>query len=704
MKTNIVYLLLIFFVSHTLVFGSELIDGDAINTTEQTKKGDAVIINEDNVITIVGRKAAFINFSVTKKMKVEILTQAGLEKYSKIVLPETFDPTYIAHFPLDRNYTNVFSNIKFNSFEGTITTKDGKQTDAVIKSKIEPVRMVMLYDNFYGNFDKNTYQIENLKIGDVLEVVYNYSMMYAENYNQLSSFRIFFNGDLLKQNYTLTISHDENLNIDMEYVHEANPDSTYNIDNRKVYYWNKRNVYGCINEEGSRPYRSLPHLIFSVKPYELLYTIPYSFEERYIPFYSLFTYQREMNHLGIAKSILQGVNTKQYLQINKYIQSETQDITGDSLGYLKLLKIHNTIAENFDFDNDTGYFKKDDNREARMGEYLSRKTLRDISRYDLYVALLLKIDLVYFTAYLCDNRMGEISNAYFYPMYNSDYLFAVLLKNNSVQYLYPKKSRFGYYLNEVPFYFEDTKAQLVHIDDYRNYKKPISESTRKITLPNSTVKDNMRRNSALVDVSLEQMTAHFTTKINLYGQYSTLIRGLYQYNYQDETINKLYNKKIWEINDEVEVLNQDTEIVNKEFPFPAVINTDYVCNNLLETHSDTISLNLTNWFNHIIYTDFDTTRRQLDFYPDFRGKDSYVYFIQFDKNVHLISSVKKVKINNAFGELIIDVEQVNPNAIKLSSSFKTIGSKVEVNQLYAVQEIYNNIQTLNQSYLLFKLD
>ena len=191
MKTNIVYLLLIFFVSHTLVFGGELIDGDAINTTEQTKKGDAVIINEDNVITIVGRKAAFINFSVTKKMKVEILTQAGLEKYSKIVLPETFDPTYIAHFPLDRNYTNVFSNIKFNSFEGTITTKDGKQTDAVIKSKIEPVRMVMLYDNFYGNFDKNTYQIENLKIGDVLEVVYNYSMMYAENYNQLSSFRIF---------------------------------------------------------------------------------------------------------------------------------------------------------------------------------------------------------------------------------------------------------------------------------------------------------------------------------------------------------------------------------------------------------------------------------------------------------------------------------------------------------------------------------
>ena len=473
MKTNIVYLLFILIVTPALLFGQsepkKLIDGKTISAIEQTDRGDAIILNEDNVINITGKKAAFINFSITKKIKLEILTQAGLENYSRFILPETFDPTYIAHFPLERNYTNVFSGCKFNSFKGIITTKGGEKKDAVITSKIDEIRMVMLYDNFYGNFDKNIYQIENLNVGDVLEVEYNYSMMYGDNINQLSSFRIFFNSDLFKQNYTLTISHADDLNIDIDYIHEAVPDSTYSIDDRNVYYWNRSNVYGCVNEEGSRPYLSLPYLIFSIKPYELLYTLPYSFEERFIPFYSLFTYQREKNHLGIAKSVMQGVNTKQFLQINKYIKNETLDIVGDSLGYLKLLKIHNTIAERFDFDNDTNYFKKIDTRDARMGEYLSKKSLRDISRYDLYVALILKLDLNYFTAYLCDNRSGEISNVFFSPMYDSDYLFAVLLKNNSIQYIYPKKSRFGYYLNEVPFYFEGAKARLIHINDYSNF-------------------------------------------------------------------------------------------------------------------------------------------------------------------------------------------------------------------------------------------
>lgn len=207
-----------------------------------------------------------------------------------------------------------------------------------------------------------------------------------------------------------------------------------------------------------------------------------------------------------------------------------------------------------------------------------------------------------------------------------------------------------------------------------------------------------------MEINLDTKAVHFTTKINLYGQYSTLTRGLYQYDCQDETVNELYNKKIWEINNAVEVISQETEIVNKEFPFPAVINTEYGCNNLLETNNDTISLNLTNWFNHIIYNDFDTTQRQLDFYPDFCGKDSYVYFLQFDKNVHLISSIKNVKINNAFGELIIEVAQVKPDAIIISSSFKTVSGKVDIKNMVAVQEIYNHIQILNQSYLQFTLE
>ncbi|MCD4747153.1 MAG: hypothetical protein K8R58_12725 [Bacteroidales bacterium] len=707
MKTNNFYFLIfIFIITHISLLGqsipNEFIDGVSASSIKHSANNDVKIINENNTIEITGRKASFIKFSITKKIKFKVLTLAGVERFSKFTLPETFDPTYISHFPKDRNYTNVYTYLECNYFKGTITTKNGERKDAEIKQTIDHVKMVMVENNIYGNFEKYIYQIENLNIGDEVIVEYNYDIKYFDNFAKLSSFRIYFNNDIFKENYQLTITHNSELNINIDFKNNATPDSIIDMDNKKVYYWNKSNLYGCINEEGCRPYLSMPHLIFSIKPYELLYTLPYSFEEKYIPFYSLFSYQREKNHLGIARSIFQGVNTKQFIQIEKFVKTETQDITNDSLGYFKLMKINNTIVDEFKFENDINYFKRIDTRDPRIGDYVSKKTVRDISRYDLYVALILKLDLNYFTAYLCDNRTGEISNEYFAPMYDSDYLFAVLLKNNSIQYLYPKKSRFGYYLNEIPFYFENAKARLVHLNDYLNYKNPIDENLRQIILPYRT--ENTRRNNIMVKINLDTLSAIFNARINLSGQYSTLTRGLYQYNHKDETINKLYNKKIWELNDQVQVISQETKVNSKEFPFPTVVNTQYQFNNLLETNNDTISLNLKNWFNHIIYNDFDTTYRQLDFYPDFCGIDSYVYYIQFDKNIKLISSFDSTKINNEFGELIISVEQIKPNALKITSYFVITNNKVTVDKIRTVKEIYDKIQEMNNHYLIFKLE
>jgi len=577
MKTIIFYSLILIFITTKLsLFGqnnpTKIIKDVTSSSIVHSKNNDVIIINENNTIDILGQKARFITFSITKKIKFKVLNSAGVAQFSKFTLPETFDQSYISHFPKDRNYTNVYSSMKCNYFKGTITTKDGKEKAAKIRETTDNIKMVMLENNIYGNYKKYNYQIENLNIGDEVTIEYNYDVMYNENFPKLSSFRIFFNNNIFKENYQLIITHHSKLNINIDYENNATPDSIIKLDNQKVYYWNKCNLYGCINEEGGRPYLSLPYVIFSIKPDDLLYSLPNSFDEEYVPFYAIFSHKREQNHLGISKSISQGVISKQYLQIDKFIKAETQDIINDSLGYLKLMKIKNTIADEFSFKNDTDYFKKIDTYNPQMGDYLSKKTIRDISRYDIYVALILKLDLKYFTAYICDKRTGEINNDYFAPMYDSDYMFAVLLKNNKVQYLYPKKEQFGYYLNEIPFYFENTKARLVHLNDYINYKKPINENLRQILTPNSTVKENTRRNNILVNINLDTLSTIFNARINLSGQYSTLTRGLYQYNHKDETINELYNKKIWELNDQVEVISQETKVTNKEFPFPAVVN------------------------------------------------------------------------------------------------------------------------------------
>lgn len=699
---------LFIFITSQIAASAQITSGELVNDTMTSgslpSSKDVIILDEKNDISITGLKASFITFSISKKLQFKALNQDGIKRISSFLLPETFDPTYISHFPKDRNYTYAFSNMKCKYFKGTIKKANGDVVDAIVKQTIVPVKMVMVENNLYGNFQKYAYQVTNIDPGDEVTIEYNYTITYLDNFGILSSFRIFFNSDIYKEKYQLTLSHQSNLNINICYKNNAEPNNTTILDNIKTYQWTKNNLTGCINEEGSIPYLSLPNIVFSIKPLELLYTLPYSFEEKYVPFYAYLSFQREKTQLGIAKSISQNVKTKQLLEFYDFVNIETKDIKNDSLNYNKLLKIQNKIADEFTFANDTNYFKKLDIRDPKIGDEAKGHVLRDINRYDLYVALILKLGLSYFTAYVSDRRTGEINNDYFTPMYNSDYLFAIVLKNNTVQYLYPKKSKFGYYLNEMPFYFEDIKARLVSLDDYRNYKNPINDSPRHIKVPNSIINDNVRKSNILVKINTDSLSLAFEAKINLSGQYSTLTRGVYQYNYLDETVNQLYNKKIWDLNDNVKLISKDITVTNKEFPFPTNVNAKYNARNLVAKKGDTYSLDLKNWFNHIIYCNIDAINRQMDFYPDFVGKDSFVYYLQFDKNIKLINQIKNTEIKNEFGELTINITPVGHDALRITTLFLTKNNKIASGKIETVKAIYDKIKDLNNSSLTFQLE
>jgi hypothetical protein len=214
----------------------------------------------------------------------------------------------------------------------------------------------------------------------------------------------------------------------------------------------------------------------------------------------------------------------------------------------------------------------------------------------------------------------------------------------------------------------------------------------------------MRTNTVHVNINTSSKSVSFDAKINLSGQFSTMIRGIYKNDYIDKTVNSLYNKKIWDLNEKSSLQKKEVNIINREFPFDAEITAQYQANTILTKIGDTLNLNLTNWFNHIIYPNFDTTGRQMDFYPDFVGKDTYFYMLQFDKNVKLVSEFQDIKIANDFGQLSISVEKVSPNSYKLTSSFATISDKVSKEKIQSVKDIYDKIQVLNSGNLKFVVE
>ncbi|MCD6347679.1 MAG: hypothetical protein J7L96_09695, partial [Bacteroidales bacterium] len=164
-----------------------------------------------------------------------------------------------------------------------------------------------------------------------------------------------------------------------------------------------------------------------------------------------------------------------------------------------------------------------------------------------------------------------------------------------------------------------------------------------------------------------------------------------------------YNKKIWELDEQVKLVDKDIEVKTKDFPFTTQVKAHYTANNLLTEKDDTYSLSLKNWFNHVIYDNFTAENRQMDFYSDFSNRDSYLYYIKFDKNINLLESIEPIEISNDQVNVIIDVKQVSKNAIKIESFFALSG-KVGVDEVDIMEEVYNKLFELNNSQIRFKED
>jgi hypothetical protein len=663
---------------------------------------NAIILSDSNNILITGKKAGFIYFMIGRDVKVKIINSKGKDQYSKILFPESLDPSYIYHNADVRNPNNCFSRLKIERCFGTIIKPNGKTENAIISQTTNSVTSVGM-NNYFVHYDQPQININNLAVGDILSLHYSYDVPYNDNYEKLTTFRVFFNGPDYKDNYNLHLSCDDELNLKLKYYNDANPDTMITKEQAANFYWKRTKLTGSIDEIGSKPYLELPYIQVTIKPSTLIYELPNSFEQRYIPLYAFAASLKEQEILNIVRAINQGVKNKSYIAIDNFVAENTKDITKDSLGYVKLVTIHNQIVDNFKYDNDTTYFNRDDPRMERIGEYVASQTIREISRYTMYAALISKLDLSFYTAYIADTRVGMISDDFVGPMFDNDFLFGVVLKNNTVQLIYPKKSKFGYYTDEVPFYFENTTARLVCLDDYQDYKKPINESFRKLHTPYSSFDDNDRKSNILVNADLDKLTTTFTAKIVLRGQYSTLTRGLYQYGYIDKSINGMYAKRIFEIRPDVKLLENETHVIQKVFPFKTEVKLKYSSDSIIKKTGDNkYSLNLMNWFMHVC-NNLNSETRITNYYPDFKGKDTYSYIITFNKNIELLNQIENINIENNFGNFVISFSQNQPNTLIISSFFLTKTDKVTPDKFSDVTSIFTKIQELNRQKIEFKI-
>jgi len=663
--------------------------------TLDTEDWGAIVEYDSIEILTIGKKASLIQITFKRKYEVRLITEEGVGHYSHISLPESYDPILKIHAPEARNLGKHLTNIKLEVFKASITKPDGSVQTPAVNEKLRTFKSVEISEDKYGECQAYDFDISGLQAGDLLSLEYAYTVMYSENLFSLMTFRIFFHGDypVLKKDITLVKERvlDAEINTffcDDSYVEEGS---------KIIYAWHFEDLEGCMKESGIRPYKTLPHIIISLMPDIMTYTPPTSFEVKYIPFYVFGPAIRESRHLTIVKAMLNGVNSKQYNQIRDYIDARLENTADDNTGYTQLYSVQNYIAENFEFDPDLEYFDRLDTRDERMGDYITEGKIRDRSRYNVYVALIAGLELNYFTAYLADKRSGIISDYYFEPTISNDNLFAVLLRNEAVQFIYPKKDRFGYFLNELPFYFEDTRVRLLYLDDFRDYKKAIEEKFVSTMTPPSSSQDNTRKQSASVNIDLDEMTVDFNASISLGGQFSTLGRGAYLYNTCDNTVNPNYCQKFWEgISPEIVPETFEIGSIDQDFPFRASFSTSFQARDIMIKVNDTITLDLSGWFNHIVDENLNADWRVLTYYPDFKYTDSYNYHLVFNKKVKVLNRMPILEIKNAYGMLSLKCIQKMDGTVLLSSRVVVLAEKVSPDKIDMVSEIQEELRKLNQ--------
>ncbi|QQS30711.1 MAG: hypothetical protein IPM47_07225 [Sphingobacteriales bacterium] len=706
---------------------------------------DAVILSESTEWTFNNR---FNSTLVTTHRRVKILTAKGITTGATINIPEVTDPSSefsdLTVYHRKGIHRPKFFDLEIIHFKARILKPDGQLKIVLPEDTIQTEKLL------YSNRDRFAYSyhftIPQAVPGDIVEISYSWYLPFVFDWK-----RIFLHLPLPAQTRTfhLTVPSRELLLLHLHNGLPA-PDTLFSTkapDFNHTYTWKLTNLPACLYEPNARLYADLPHLTFYLhnKAFGILRNDEFVAFKPYT--WNYFSYDMvSFRDIKIHKT-KRFLSSKE-LALNSFFSEQTQNIDKDQ-AFKLMEKLQKTLAEEFEYIYEQDYFNNNDERMAKIGSSrreiilkelnkdlqfqgpfdrisnqlyahvltegyrgltdakrekvalgIKNKQMLNINRYVIYEGLLTRVKKDFFRVLVSDKRIGKINPDTCLPVFGQVLMYS-FQSNNELTFVFPKNSRFGYQLNELPFYLENTPS--LHIwqmaDSHLNPK-----TTQFFQTPVTSLIYNFRTSNIHVKVNLNTNQLNFNSKITLSGQYSTLIRGFYQYNVIDSTVNPGYYRHLSRLSDKSTPSAKPEIQIQEGYPFKTEIQLNYKDNSLLTKVNDTTyRISLTNWIQHVIVEGLNVRKRTLPFYSDFTGTDTYNYYLEFDRDIY-IEAFKDLPlaINNDFGTYSFDIRQTKENSISIQSVFKTKAERIPADGMFAVEEVYKYIRQMeNASVTIF---
>ena len=710
--------------------------------TFDTQQYDAIIVYESIHWEIVQQWRTTI---CRVHRIVKPLNEQGLYKAARFVVPETLDPAaHYADLPLSKRdsiHRPKYFDMEINYVIARLIHSDGS-TENTLPTKETFQQESIEFNAIPRNGYTYSFAYNKLALGDMIEYEYEYSLPYILDYA-----RVFFHGTLPKQHFKFQIAYPAGEYYLFAYRNGAMPtDSVHNIKNNTL-TWQYKQLMPAMDEPGSRPYLSLPHIEY--------YTHNKTFgtwEGEQITQFKPYTWSY-VTHDWVAfkkNNLMQSrkKTSMQEIALNKFVKHQRQQLPQEHSPLQALLKIHNLIADSFTYKYETNAYANSDRRLAhlptdisqrslkllnrhkiyngifdriaddpalqldvdayigidggrlnKVPTFLNRKILSNINSDDIYNGIFTRLGMPFYITQIEDKRYARIDPADARPLWVENRLYTVLA-NSNLFYVCPKRQRTGYYMNELPFYLENTVSLNIAQMTESFYDK---NNVLFYVTPQSSAADNLRTLDAQININTSAKQLNTKEKLSLSGQFSTLMRGLYLYGTTDSSLLPLYAQPCYAQDALAKsTLNIELKNKNEQFPFKTDFLIQYSSKeDLLKTSNDSILyLTIGQWIKHISIDKFRASGRVQDYYPDFLHTDSYRYALSFDKPIK-IADFKDLplKISNDFADYWFDITQASPTQINIISQLHLKKEQTPAQKCTEVAQIYNAIELVKQQVL-----
>ncbi len=581
-----------------------------------------------------------------KNSVIKINTLNGIEKLKNIHLPESFDFYDNTRFERGKNKfsTPYIKEYKLITFDVRFIT-ELSESPVAFDHHMERLKRVSGNGEYFQD-QSYRFEMKDLEPGDVIEISYEASFedSYLENI-------FYFNSDIAKVYCEYVVEYDIKPLYKMsEFTKAVNISDSLvktvtELTRDKDYHQTKTvklsNLQRINYPKNSLPGVQLPHLCVNLnllgKVMDGTWTLfkPLHFEWVVFP-----DTTNDYRKAYIA----------QYAGVRKFtgLLPPFSDEPGKSVFLSALCDSFNSCR--YLSANDLFYRESQLNTVFR-GDHLLKKRIVQSHVFDLVKDVMQERKIFYFLVNIHDRRYSQHSTVYrVHQKYESN-LFAIPVENSLV-YLIPRYFGMKYYINELPFYYEDAVVALFGMNMTEETKNKEEKMFMMMHSPTTNFGVNNRTQTASVKVQRDSRKAQVSEKVILSGQFSTILRHLYLNDCIDSTISPYYFRKCTDKPGASDIKIQ--QIASSHvFPFKqAFAATQQV------TLPENEVLSTRQWFSFPLSERLLTDVPAHDYYFDFRFSDTYNLMFEFDTPT-TISNIKDFthNISNDYFHLESDLVQ-----------------------------------------------